>query len=168
MLTFPRLSVSTLLAFSLDIYVRQRSHRRGAYLNMTPIDAKGPTATTTAYPAPPTAGVPSNDPFSDPPNPFSDHNAASTTPKGESPYANRMPSPYLRSPNDPEGGAFSHDAHAEERQPQVETKSPIDYFKAPFTRQGKKDDKGAYELPDEQFKYDDDTEYRGKHGDPMS
>ncbi|KAL9087536.1 MAG: hypothetical protein Q9165_006647 [Trypethelium subeluteriae] len=160
--------VSTLLAFSLDMYVRQRTTRRGVYHNMSPIDAKK-SANVNAYPVPSTAASTTN-PFSDPPNPFSDHNAmlrqSSPAAAGhESPYANRMPSPYLQSPNDPEQGGFSHGAHAGAGANGAEadsTKSPMEYLKGPFARQ-QRPDKGGYEVPDEQFKYDDDTEYRGAH-----
>ncbi|KAL9070567.1 MAG: hypothetical protein Q9157_005771 [Trypethelium eluteriae] len=161
-------SVSTLLAFGLDMYVRQRSTRRGVYHNMSPIDAKR-SVNADAYPVPSTAASATN-PFSDPPNPFSDHNAmprqSSPAAAGhESPYANRMPSPYLQSPNDPEQGGFSHGAHAGAGANGAEvdnTKSPMEYLKGPFARQ-QRPEKGGYEVPDEQFKYDDDTEYRGGH-----
>ncbi|KAI9691054.1 MAG: hypothetical protein M1822_008674 [Bathelium mastoideum] len=158
--------VSTLLAFSLDLYVRQRATRRGIYHNMTPIDAKAP-AHATAYPIPNT-GASATNPFADPSNPFSDREAVpaptsfpAASPGAHSPYANRMPSPYLQSPNDPESGTFSHGAHGER-----ESKSPIEYFKGPFARKDRADKEG-YEVPGEQFKYDDDTEYRGAHEDAM-
>ena len=157
-------SVSTLLAFGLDMYVRLRSTRRGTYHNMTPLDPKK-SAAAYDYPVSSTT-APTPDRLADASTAFSDHPAVPHAPGHESPYANQTPSPYLRSPNDPELGGSSHDAHARGgeavRTADNETRSPIDYLKGPFTKQNKPE-QGGYEVPNEQFKYDDDTEYRGRH-----
>ncbi|KAI9687405.1 MAG: hypothetical protein M1820_010459 [Bogoriella megaspora] len=172
--------LSTLCALSLDIFVQSHTTRYGNY-HMTPIDSKK-GASAYSYPLPTSDSTPSaaQNPFVDPSNPFSDsaHPAqpGASHSGHNSPYANRMPSPYGASPSpDPEAGTFSHGAHAEggelgRREGGGKAgemlRGPMEYLKGAVGKR-KGEEKGEYGVPEEQFKYDmdDDTEYRGAHGD---